>query len=280
MFLHFLGTNTFYHVVRDAQGPSAQTVCQTVRRVASAMYSLRREVIRWPENCETLSRQFYQTGQFPSVAGCLDGTHVPVKAPKKDEGSFLNRKQRHAINVMGVCGPQFELYFLSANHGGRCHDSRVLKTTKLWTKFERGDLPFPGAVLLGDSGYPLRSWLMTPILGNTDDRNTLRFNAAHAKTRNLIERTFGIMKNRFNILQTGIRVRSMKLAAKLIVCCGILHNLAIQHGDTCDDPDVEENLQPTVRATGPPIINQDPAEDDPSGRLRRARLLVHFTRNN
>lgn len=276
VFLHFVGTNSFYHVVRDSQGPSPQTVGRIVRRVASALFDLKNEIICWPDNPESLRQQFYQFGHFPSVAGCLDGSHVLVRPPKNDEASFLNRHHQHSINLLGVCGPNFEFLYLNANSGGRRHDAKVLRTSSLWRKFEQGDLPFQGALLLGDSAYPLRSWLMTPILG-AQDRASQRYNSAHAKTRNLIERSFAILKNRFHILQSGIRFHSMNLASKIIICCGILHNLAIRHGDTYDDE--EDDTEPNQNPRAPELDNDlgDPMEDQ-NGRLRRNRLLIQFSR--
>lgn len=55
--------------------------------------------------------------------------------------------------------------------------------------------------LLGDSGYPLRTWLLTPLeakpIRNTPEFN---YNMAHKKTRGLIERCNGILKMRFRCL--------------------------------------------------------------------------------
>jgi hypothetical protein len=43
---------------------------------------------------------------------------------------------------------------------------QVLRESSLWETFEGGARPFPGAVILGDSAYPNRDWLVTPFPGD------------------------------------------------------------------------------------------------------------------
>ncbi len=43
---------------------------------------------------------------------------------------------------------------------------QVLRESSLWDTFEGGARPFPGAVILGDSAYPNRDWLVTPFPGD------------------------------------------------------------------------------------------------------------------
>jgi hypothetical protein len=50
--------------------------------------------------------------------------------------------------------------------------------------------------LLGDSGYPLNGWLITP-LGNPSTPQEEIFQKAHCKTINVVERAFGVLKQRF-----------------------------------------------------------------------------------
>ena len=43
--------------------------------------------------------RFFQKAGFPSVIGCIDGTHVRIQAPVVNEHEYVNRKNQHSINV-------------------------------------------------------------------------------------------------------------------------------------------------------------------------------------
>ena len=162
---------------------------------------------------------------------------------------------------------------MTANHGGRNHDSRVLQDSSLWQKFEvQKQLPFPGAVLLGDSGYPLREWLITPFLGDPEDPASQRFNSAHSKTRCIVEQTFGILKTRFYCLKTGLRIKDMTLAAKIIIACGVLHNICLLHGEVTSIDDMQ--LDGPNQHTEALLTNFDSREQ-----CRRLQILNHFQRS-
>lgn len=68
---------------------------------------------------------------------------------------------------------------------GATHDSFVLRNSNIFDRFDRGE--FGDSVLLGDSGYPLKSWLMTPM-SNPQNDNEIKYNRSHKKTRVLVER--------------------------------------------------------------------------------------------
>jgi hypothetical protein len=51
-----------------------------------------------------------------------------------------------------------------ANWPGSSNDSRILANSQLSTYFTNGE--YPGR-LLGDSGYPLKTWLFTPVMTAT-----------------------------------------------------------------------------------------------------------------
>ena len=121
---------------------------------------------RWPEDTSKLADQFFELGGFPSTAGAIDGCHIQVSPSKEDKPDFLNRHQATSINVLAICGPNLSFYYVDASKPGRYHDSRVLKESPIWDSMEAGERPFPGAVLIGDSGYALREWLITPFVGN------------------------------------------------------------------------------------------------------------------
>ena len=143
-----------YHVLRDARGPSASTVCRVVHRVAEALLELKAEVVSWPDDCNNLAEQFHKAGGFPSVAGCLDGTHIKVVPPKTAQVDFINRHHTYSLNMLGVAGPDLDFFYANPNFGGRCHDSHVLRSSALWKAFEDQNYrPFPGILCFTLLGF-------------------------------------------------------------------------------------------------------------------------------
>lgn len=109
--------------------------------------------------------------------------------------------------------------------------------------------------ILGDSGYPLEPWLMTPILQPRTAAES-RYNKAHARARNVIERVNGLLKSRFRCLH--MLNLEPTVASKVTNSCAVLHNLCIlfkvplddedeHYSDDNDDDNDENNTQPHSR---------------------------------
>ena len=67
---------------------------------------------------------------------------------------------------------------------GSCHDSFILRQSNIHSNFENGR--YGDGILLGDSGYPLKSWLMTSI-ATPSSAAEIRYNQAHKKCRSIVE---------------------------------------------------------------------------------------------
>jgi len=105
---------------------------------------------------------FMRVANIPRICGIVDGSLIPIDAPHQNESAFVDRNGQHSINVMVVCGPNLEFFYASARWPGSVHDSRVLRCSTLAQQWENGWRPFTNGIILGDSGYGLRKWLITP----------------------------------------------------------------------------------------------------------------------
>ncbi|KAJ1170459.1 hypothetical protein NDU88_002336 [Pleurodeles waltl] len=125
--------------------------------------------------------------------------------PIGSEQVYRNQKSYHSMNVQMVCLAD---QYIS-------HVNAMFQRHRVW--------------LLGDSGYPNLSWLLTPVR-NPRTRAEERYNDAHGRTRRVIERTFGLLKARFRCLHVtgGSLFYSPKKTCQIIVACCMLHNLALR----------------------------------------------------
>lgn len=121
-----------------------------------------------------------------------------------------------------VCDASLKITDIVACWRGSTHDSRIFNESQIKEKFENGN--FMGR-LVGDGGYKCTNYLFTPVL-NPKDLKEEMYNKVHIKTRNVVERLFGVWKSRFRILLEKMRL-SRKNAKILIVALAVLHNLSI-----------------------------------------------------
>ncbi len=82
----------------------------------------------------------------------------------------------------------------------------------------------------GDSGYPLRPWLMTPILHPASEAHE-RYTRAQRKTRGVVERCIGVLKSRFRCIDHsgGVLLYTPERACRIIAAVCVLHNICQMH---------------------------------------------------
>ncbi|XP_031351061.1 putative nuclease HARBI1 isoform X2 [Photinus pyralis] len=175
---------------------------------------------------KTEEKQLFMTMPhgFPGIIGAIDCTHIsiispPVEDPQYPAIAFLNRKGYYSINVQIICNAHLKILAINARYPGSVHDSGIWTTSDikqvLRNAYQNGDT---SSWLIGDAGYPLEPWLMTPISGQNLTEAERRYNSAHKTVRNVIERLNGVLKTRF-------RCYNPPKCAKVIYACAILHNV-------------------------------------------------------
>ncbi|KAL1436913.1 hypothetical protein MTO96_049210 [Rhipicephalus appendiculatus] len=172
---------------------------------------------------------FYEIARFPGVTGCIDCTHVRIKSPGGEDAEvYRNRKGVFSVNVQVVAGPQLQFFNVVASWPGSVHDSRIFVNSLVRVLCEEHRVP---GVLLGDMGYACFPFLMTPLADpGKYDTPERRYNKAHIKTRNSVERAFCVWKRRFPCLDMKLQHKPER-AARIITACAALHNLALLRGE-------------------------------------------------
>uniref|UniRef100_A0A1I8N8U6 Uncharacterized protein n=1 Tax=Musca domestica TaxID=7370 RepID=A0A1I8N8U6_MUSDO len=125
---------------------------------------------------------------FPGIVGCVDGTHIRIKSPGDElKALYYNRKEYYSINAMVICDHKMRITFVDARHPESNHDAFVWERSGpdkcMQREFYNGKRKF---WILGDGGYKLKPFLMTPYRSPRDAAEK-KLNKRHASSRNVIE---------------------------------------------------------------------------------------------
>ncbi|XP_035271766.1 putative nuclease HARBI1 [Anguilla anguilla] len=199
------------------------------------------------EGIQQAHQGFHAVAGIPQVLGLVDGTLIPVSNPSVDDQMFICRKGYSAINTQVVVDHNGLIVDVVAKWPGSTHDSYIWANSAVGQDAARG--VFGRGFFLGDSGYPLRTYLMTPV-ANPVTQGEQDFNDAHIRSRGLVERTIGRWKHRFRCIHRlagGLKFSPAKCCA-VIVVTAMLHNITVR-----------------ARAHMPPEDNEDEEDDDAEG---------------
>ena len=138
------------------------------------------------------------------VLGAIDGSHIAIKAPRENQDAYINRKGFHSIVLQAVCNHKLAFTDCYAGWPGATRDARVLRRSDLFTRItadKEGMFP-ENNYMLGDSAYPLTTWLMPPFrdIGHLTPQQR-NYNFLHSSSRIVIERAFSLLKGRFRRLK-------------------------------------------------------------------------------
>jgi hypothetical protein len=252
-----------------AVGQSTVSVC--LRDVVHAVNLQFRAKISFPRGNRLLNvmNDFQEFCGLPAVAGAIDGTHICIRKPYVGpEDYFYFKSSGYTIQLQAIVDRWKRFLDVAVGMPGSTHDSRVLRRSALYVQAESNTLFEEGMnvdgftpYLLGDGGYPVKQWLMTPYRdarGRANQRSVLDrlYNRRLSRGRSVIENAFGIMKQSFREL-LNITDLHVTFVPDVVVCCSLLHNVLLGQS-----PDKVARLLEILQREGAiPEVDNDPVLD-------------------
>lgn len=272
--LRYYASGNFLINIGDHSGVHYSSVSKAVKKVSRVIASLSQEYITMPvtnEEISSVKSMFYAIAKFPNCIGAVDCTHIKIQSPGGSSAElFRNRKGFFSINVQTVCNASLKICDIVCRWPGATHDSHIFNCSAIKSRLERQE--FGNSLIVGDSGYGVKKYLITPLSNPTTAAENL-FQESLVRTRNPVERCYGVWKRRFPVLATGIRLKKSVIES-VIVATAVLHNIACyQREDVPPINDIQDEAINFVNgASNNPIVENRNSEN----RVTRNALISEY----
>ena len=214
-------------------------------------------------------------GLFDNCVGAFDGyllrisKHCVHASKVSNPQKFWCRKGFWSINCQVCCDSHRRVTWMSLSHPGACPDVIAYKQSSMYQALERGLLP-EQFFFIGDNAYPPTDQMLTPfnrsgLKGDPQKRDSYNFYLSQLRIN--IECVFGILVNRFPILQQELKCRLLENAILTFRTCVVLHNLLVTRGlsnfNGCEG--VQRVVQvPNHKKVDAPDFHEVPEVDEPN----------------
>ncbi|KAH6778908.1 hypothetical protein C2S52_010145 [Perilla frutescens var. hirtella] len=271
MFFYILAHHQKNRTMKTNFLRSGETISRYFNKVLNAVLRIQDHLLKAPSPVRENSTD-EKWKWFKNCIGALDGTYIKVKVSEIDKPRYRNRKGDTAINVLGVCSQDMQFIYVLAGWEGSAADGRILRDALS----RRNGLPIQdGYYYLVDAGYTNGKGFLAPYRGQRyhlcEWRNGHQpitpeefFNMKHSSARNIIERCFGMLKMRWDIIRNP-NFYPIKQQGRIIMACCLLQNHIRQNMPV--DPieavygDDTQNEEETIELDGEPITSVEPTQE-------------------
>ena len=228
-----------------------------------AICRLQDDFIKFPSTRMEIVRKiegFSEKSKFPNVVAAIDGSRIPIKAPKENRKDYFNRKHFYSYLVQGIVDSSGLFLSVATGFPGSLHDSRMLRLSDVYWAAEEDILVEPtldlgGAIIrtlvVGDSAYPLKTWLLPVIKDNSAlSQDQKKFNKELTKAQIVSEHALGLLKGRWRALLKRLDEVHWRIP-NTIIACFVLHIICIiRDADDISNDDDDDNGVPSQAANG------------------------------
>ena len=244
------------YITRDVHRCFFHQFCAWGAKVLYPMYVQLPKTLQDLRACE----KEYSDAGFPGCVGSTDATHIPL------EKVSFGLRQAHLGYKMSSTSRTYNLtvnhrrqiLHSTTGHPGRWNDKTLVRFDSFMAELRNGALnetmsfelrnnpiqsgaqeqeepvaaatettrTIKGAYVIVDNGY--LNWSSTvPPIKHSCNRSEIRFSQWLESLRKDVECTFGILKGRWRVLKSGIRVHNTVAADNIWLTCCALHNLLL-----------------------------------------------------
>ena len=222
---------------------ATSTVHQIVKETCTALWEVlapSEMPVPTKEDWIKIEQEFYKRWNFPNCMGALDGKHVVITAPGNSGGLFHNYNGTFSINLIALVDASYRFIFVNIGQLESNADGGVFSRSAFGKAFLNGewDLPEPKALpnapevgilpycIVGDEAFPLRPDLMRPYPRKAKQnlpQDKAVFNYRLSRARHIVENTFGILAQRWRLLNRHIQLKEENVDVVIQAMC-VLHN--------------------------------------------------------
>ena len=105
-----LGTNVEYRTISHLFGVGVSTVCVVLHDFCCAVViHMAAKYIKVPTGPQLrkITDGFYTKWGFPHCIGAIDGSHIPIIAPKENPPDYYNRKGYHSVLLQALIDHEY-----------------------------------------------------------------------------------------------------------------------------------------------------------------------------
>ncbi|KAI4469768.1 hypothetical protein MML48_1g02415 [Holotrichia oblita] len=126
-----LATSESYRSVGNRFNMGKASLFWCFLRVIDALSDISSSIIKWPDIVErnTIIEKFKSLVGMVGVVGAINGTYVPIKAPKQNAQQYVNRKHLPAITLQVIAAPTLKFLDCFAGYPSSVSDIRVFRNS-------------------------------------------------------------------------------------------------------------------------------------------------------
>ncbi|KAJ4924492.1 hypothetical protein JOQ06_003448 [Pogonophryne albipinna] len=206
---------------------------------------------------------FWEKWNFPNCLGAIDGKHIVIQAPPLSGSQYFNYKKTFSIVLMALVDADYRFRVIQVGDFGRTSDGgtyagsdlgkgmetktlHVPTSTSLPDAAHLGEMPF---VMVGDTAFPLKPYLLRPYPGKNLTHQKSIFNYRLSRARMVVENAFGILASRWRIFHRRINLLPKNVDTLVVAGC-ILHNFLLAPSENqrlLDEAEQQGRHMATVR---------------------------------
>ncbi|XP_010554594.1 PREDICTED: putative nuclease HARBI1 [Tarenaya hassleriana] len=242
--LRRLGSGESLSIIGESFGMNQSTVSQITWRFVESMEDKGLKHLSWPAKSDEVKSKFEKISGLPNCCGAIDITHIVMNLPAVEPSNkvWLDSEKNYSMILQAVVDPDMRFLDVIAGWPGSLSDDVVLKNSGFYKLVEKGKRLNGESLrlsegtelreyIVGDSGFPLLPWLLTPYQGKPMSSSQTEFNKRHSEARKVAEMAMARLKEMWRIINGVMWMPDRNRLPRIILVCCLLHNILIDLDD-------------------------------------------------
>ncbi|KAI4898255.1 hypothetical protein NFI96_033071 [Prochilodus magdalenae] len=238
---------------------SESLICHQLNEFCTHVTANFADKIHWPrwKEADASVSGFSSSIGLPGTVCVVGSCVIPIERPTDvpDPEAYQDSEKAYSVSFMAFCDHQGFFTYVTAEHPGSWHNSRVLLETEVGQALQQDPVNLlHGRHIIGDATFPLSEHLLTPFPDyGTLGEKKLRYNLKLQAALKVVQGSLHVLRSKFQRL-TSLQMDSITQANLAVKTCCTLYNMYL---DTSNAAYVERMEEHTV--------TQEPFHELPNG---------------